>query len=117
MNKIKETATKLATTKETYHLIVVLLVIFVAYQAFVVVPQRNEQRKIEAEKREQTAKALKYTFCVMEAETDYLNTWNSNCPLSGISSRQDGCSLPSRLADSIDGTLEDEKNRCVTLYK
>jgi hypothetical protein len=103
--------------KEVFTGLAVLLVLFIAYQALVVVPQKNLEKKMSEERREASAKELKYTFCMVNAAKSYDNLWESNCDSFSVGKDGDSCLLPSRIADNLNDKWADDKKTCLTLYK
>lgn len=61
--------------------------------------------------------------CLVEAEREHWSTWSLNCESYGSNIEKDdsgtitACSLPSSLAESIDDTMKEDKDRCVKIYK
>lgn len=95
---------------EHIYAVIAVIFAFVAYQAFVVVPQN----KIELQKAQDIAKEVNYNSCVESATEGYTREWNGNCTMLN---RGDLCALPMYLATPIEKSLDNEKNRCVTMYK
>jgi len=114
MEKIKTTLTKIVNNKDTYKALFGLAVLFVAYQAFVVVPQKQAETKAYAEYLEQAMKQKNYKACDDSAYSDYDATWENYCKALN---RATGCGLPQQIAQGLDDSLEEAKDRCVTLYK
>ena len=100
-----------------------------SYQVFVVSPKEKLERKESLDE------------CISNAEYQYRSDWKLNCSAkydrklecekndaprygksfcesiyTGIRSRTD-CSLPLKIADSLDASLKQEKDRCLQLYK
>lgn len=55
--------------------------------------------------------------CQNIAYKTYSTDWNTNCKRSGVDKKYSNCSLPMYLADSLDKTLETERNNCILRYK
>lgn len=115
MNEIKTTAIKLLKTKETYQLIFAGFALFLAYMAFVVVPERNIRIKAEADREQFLVREVKYKLCIEDAEESYNNVWNNNCKSFG-DVKTDNCLLPTRIADDVNETFENDKKACLTRY-
>lgn len=113
MEKIKTTLTKIVNNKDTYKALFGLAVLFVAYQAFVVVPNN----KLEAARIEKITNEMKYKMCVIQAENKYDRVWDGNCDNFSVGKDGDSCLLPGRIADDLREMMESEKDACVTLYK
>ena len=99
------------------------------YQVFVLNPRAKIERKVVLDE------------CISDAEFEYSQLWKKNCSgqydlklqcekndaprfgksfcegiYTGIKSRTE-CSLPLKLANSLDDSLKEEKDRCIQRYK
>ena len=99
----------------------------VGYHYGIYVPQHEreqiaaaEQSKIETAASAKAAAAsakVDYDECVSNAYSAYRNGWNSDCKLSGMDKKSDGCSLPAYQLERWNKYLEDEKANCLDIYK
>jgi len=95
---------------EHIYVIIALIAGFLFYQAFVITPQK----KLDAEQKVESAKELKYTSCIADAGIAYDTYWENNCSLKGLGHN---CLLTTEVANQINSSFKEDKNRCVTLYK
>jgi len=102
------------STEKAMYAIGAAIVLFIAYQAFVAVPQKNAQLKIDAERQEQLDKEAKYSSCNTEAYTAYSMDWDAACGVIGLSK---DCVLPGYRIEPINSRWDEAKDRCVALYK
>lgn len=101
--------------------VVILAVLFIAYQALVVVPreeiaaaQRAAADKARAESIEKMEKARAYDECISDAYDVYSNNWDNTCINNGDEA---DCQLYPNQSNRIDDMHETAKAACVTLYK
>lgn len=99
----------------------IIAAVLIAYQALVEIPREkieSQEKTLMLEKVAEEAKEAqreeKYNNCMMFAYTDYNTNWNSACTLA---EKEAECSLPTYKADSLEEKWEQEKDRCVQMYK
>ena len=95
----------------------------VFYYFVVFLPSEKRAERSEIQKKEQTAKeeaAAKetqkrsnYDMCISAAARFYLVNWEGEC---GRLNRGENCALPKTLADSIENSYKDEKDRCYKVH-
>lgn len=97
--------------------ILIMFVGYVAYQSFVVIPrERLAQDKAKTELVIQQAQEQdqKFNSCIKIAETNYSETWDSNCRrIAG----KVPCALNMTLANSLNDTIAGDKRNCIAAYK
>lgn len=98
-----------------------IVVLIMAYQAFIVIPkeeiasrERANVEKVRLERLEKLQKAEAYDSCVYEAYTNYSADWNTACETAG---KEENCTHYSSISDRLDGILKDAKQTCVVMYK
>lgn len=101
-----------------------IVALSVAYYFIFYIPKQNdlkirrEEDKIEQEKKDaekvKLNKELDYHGCLARASGSYTSWWNDSCKGRGL---EDDCRLPSYEADTINESLQKEKDRCLKIYQ
>ncbi|MDO8512036.1 MAG: hypothetical protein Q7S57_02085 [bacterium] len=101
----------------------------VAYYFVVYIPQKDKIERDVAEKnlqlqikkeRDEKEEALTqkkgnlilYTGCLGAVERDYMINWNRNCPVSGIDTKEENCSLPDHIVKNLEDFRKNETDSC-----
>lgn len=91
----------------------IVVLAFIAYQAFVAVPNN----KIKAQEAQFLFNKTMLEQCKQEAIDNYNAQWNKECLVTGVDKRSEGCRLPAYYADDLTAQANKVIDRCVEAYK
>jgi len=91
-------------------LVILLLILFIAYQSLVVVPREILQKNITA----QWNKEQKYESCIDDAYDIYSEAWDSQCRING---EKNDCSLKPFNYEIIEKRHEKRQDTCLQIFK
>jgi len=97
-----------------------IAILFIAYQALVIMPakgimaqQRAEEARLEAERNERYIKQYQYELCISNAWEVYSTNWDNACVIDG---KEADCTLPAYRHEPINQAHEADKDRCMKLF-
>lgn len=98
---------------------VLIVSLSIAYYFVVFLPSR-EQQKLEMIKEEREAKSLEDSgriisleYCIQDADTFYLQSWNQMC--AGLK-KGEKCSLPDKETNRVMDLYSEKKDECYRKY-
>ena len=108
--------------KYRFHIAAVLVAILAVYAVALYRTQKKTLRRLTV-CQIFNDKQTNMENCLLKAERDGLDWWMKNCENHGSNIERDGdgeitsCSLQGYLADKINDTEQEEKDRCIEMYR